>query len=175
LFPNYAVEKKTALTDIIATDAFTGTWQDSAPYAGDYALTIGNLPFGYIKSSLVAVTPGDQYDLTAYLRGQIDPDGSIGCWRVRATFLNASGSTLSVSDPAPGCDGAGISEDWQLKGGLVVVPTGAVSLRVDLYNTLSTGWVTFDSPSLRRASVSKYYYAGSARIAMRAGSMSSVN
>jgi len=163
------------LTDIIATDAFAGTWQDSAPYAGDYALTIGNLPYGYIKSSLVAVTPGDEYDLTVYLRGQIDPEGSIGCWRVRATFLDASGSTLSVSDPASGCDGAGISEDWQMKRGWVVVPSRAVSLRVDLYNTLSTGWVTFDSPLLKRASVRKYYYAGSARIAMRVGSGSGTN
>jgi len=57
----------------------------------------------------------------------------------------------------------------QHRSGTVTFPENATTVRVELFDYMTDGWVAVDDVSLMGATVTKYYYLGSQRVAMRQG------
>lgn len=96
----------------------------------------------------ILVTGGQSYDLSAYLRGQGDPDtGAYGTWAVRATFYNSAGSAVGTLDAASGTL-ASLTPSWTRQGGAIVAPATATTAVVELASMTGSGWVAFDSISM---------------------------
>jgi RHS repeat-associated protein len=130
------------------TSLYRSTWGTAAPHGGSYAYAISNHAYGYLQSANITVQPNVQYNLRAYVRGELDPEGSHGGgWIIRARFYNSSGSSIGYQNAASGGAGS-LNTTWQLKGGTVTAPATAAYARVELYNYLNTGWVAFDDVSL---------------------------
>ena len=71
------------------TSFYRSTWGTATPRSGDSAYALGNQLYGYLKSDHVPVSPGVEYDLSTYIRGEIDPDDDhYGGWLVSAHFYN---------------------------------------------------------------------------------------
>jgi RHS repeat-associated protein len=62
-----------------------------------------------------------------------------------------------------------LTTTWAQKSGAVTAISGATSMRIQLYNYLNNGWTAFDDVSVTggEVGVTKYYYAGSTRVAMQ--------
>ncbi|MCP4427600.1 MAG: hypothetical protein GY803_24215, partial [Chloroflexi bacterium] len=130
-----------------ATSFWRGTWGTGSPFTGSYAYTISNHAYGFLDSDLIAVTPGAQYDLHAWLRGKLDSDTTVMGWRVQALFYDATDVYLGPYNAASG-GSAEISTTWEQKGGPITVPSNATQIRIRLLNYMSSGWVAFDDVSL---------------------------
>ena len=127
-----------------ATSTWKGTWGIAAPRQGSYAFTISNQAYANIYSALITnIQPGQAYDVSAYVRGEMDSDDSAGCWYVRVEFFKADGSALPYTDAAVDCTSA-LSQTWQKVGQLVFVPQQAAKMRIDLISTFLSGWVAYD-------------------------------
>ncbi len=57
----------------------------------------------------------------------------------------------------------------QQRSGTVTLPGNATTVRVELFDYMTDGWVALDDVSLTGPTVTKYYYLGSQRVAMRQG------
>jgi hypothetical protein len=127
------------------TSFYRSNWGTAQGRTGN-GYVISNHAYGYLQSEAIAVTPGQQYDLYSYVRGEVDPDDSEGAWSIRAYFYQSDGSYLThvIVDA-----GSTLSTAWTREGGQATVPASAASLRVILYNYMTTGWVAFDDVSLR--------------------------
>ena len=51
----------------------------------------------------------------------------------------------------------------------MTLPENATTVRAELFDTMTDGWVALDDVSLTGPTVTKYYYLGSQRVAMRQG------
>jgi len=58
---------------------------------------------------------------------------------------------------------------WQQRSGTVTLPGTATTVRAELFDYMTDGWVAMDDVSLTGATVTKYYYLGSQRVARRQG------
>jgi len=129
-----------------ATGFVRSTWGIANQHWGSYGYAISNLAYGYVYSEPVAVTPGVSYDVSAWVRGELDPDESHETtWKVRAQFYNAQGGPLSYDDVA---EGLVVPSSWTLEGDATVAPANAASMVVRLYVLHGSGWVTFDDVSV---------------------------
>ena len=87
---------------------------------------------------------------------------------MRANFYDVYGVSLSYVNAASGGPGTLNDVTWQQKGNTVTAPANAVSMKVQLYNYMSTGWTAWDDVTVNGPgviSVKKYYYAGGTRVA----------
>ncbi|OQA16849.1 MAG: hypothetical protein BWY63_02607 [Chloroflexi bacterium ADurb.Bin360] len=65
--------------------------------------------------------------------------------------------------------GGSLTTAWQQRSGTVTLPGNATTVRAELFDYMTDGWVAVDDVSLTGATVTKYYYLGSQRVAMRQG------
>jgi hypothetical protein len=63
-----------------------------------YADTISNLAFGAIQSDAFIVSPNTQYDLYAWVRGELDPNDSAHTWQIRALYYDANNAYINYQD-----------------------------------------------------------------------------
>jgi RHS repeat-associated protein len=149
------------------TSIWRGTWGTGSKHSGSYAYVISNHAYGYLRSDPIAVSPNTEYDLYAWVRGELDPDDSQGAWIIRARFYDSSGSYISSQDAASGGPGT-LTTTWQEKGGTITTPANAATMRIRLYNYMNSGWVAYDDVRVvSQGQVTKYYYAAGQRVAMR--------
>jgi len=153
-------------TQFPGTSFFRGTGAIATPYSGSYALAISNHAYGALTSPALAITAGQAYEVTAYGRGMLDAEDSAGAVWLGIRYYNSSGGYLGYGT-AQLIDPSAITTSWQRFGGVVIPPSGATSMILDLESYYNSGWVTFDDVAV--GEVTKYYYAGSQRIAMRQG------
>ena len=74
-------------SDFPATSFYRSTWgTTAAPHGGSYAYAISNHTYGHLESSPINVFPSANYDLRAYVRGELDAEDSHGNWEIRAYF-----------------------------------------------------------------------------------------
>ena len=66
---------------------------------------------------------------------------------------------------------AELSTDWTQVTKTITSPLDAVTLKLELSGTQFSGWLAWDdaSVSLEEQVITKYYYAGSQRVAVRKG------
>jgi RHS repeat-associated protein len=167
-FPNYEEEVPmlfyssfetgsnwTATPYFPGSSLYRSTWGSAAPApgSGSYAYALSNHAYGVLQSDPIAVSANTQYDLYAWVRGELDPDDSTGQWIVRAHFYNSSGTLLSSQDPAAGSPGT-LTPTWQQQGGRITTPANTATLRISLYNYMNSGWVAYDDVSLKQVGTS---------------------
>jgi hypothetical protein len=59
------------------TAFFRNNWGTASPHGGSYAYVINNHAYGYINSSLMpSILPNQQYEVRAWLRGELDTEDS---------------------------------------------------------------------------------------------------
>ena len=136
-----------------ATSHERSTWGIADNYTGTYGRAITNAVYGYLESDSITVDHGHQYDVDAWVRGEIDPDDSRGpadeAWIVRVAFFNSTGGSLGWVNADVG-DPSEVSLTWAQKGGRVTAPTGptqaekAATAKVQLYFFNAQGWVNYD-------------------------------
>ena len=151
-----------------ATSIWRSGWGMATERTGQYGYAISNVGYGYKWTDPIPVTPGDELDVFAWMRGEIDPDDSAGSAGVRAYFYDSSGAYLSwagVSIYPGSLDGA-----WELGGKSVTVPSGASTVRLMLISHSNSGWVAFDDAYLSDVSSNTsttYYDVAGRRVAFR--------
>jgi hypothetical protein len=75
------------------------------------------------------VSGNTEYDLYAYVRGEIDAEDSHGKWIVRARFYDGSGGSLGYENAAAGAAGT-LDGTWQQQGGRITTPADAATVRI---------------------------------------------
>ena len=123
-----------------------------------YGYAISNLAYGILESASIAVTGNTNYNLFAYLRGELDTeDSESGGWIVRAMFYDANNTALpspnQYANAASGSAGS-LTTTWTQKGGQIKTPANAAFVRVRLYNYYNSGWAAFDDVSLVKVGTS---------------------
>ena len=65
--------------------------------------------------------------------------------------------------------GSGLSTSWTQVSSTLTSPLDAVTLKLELSGTQFSGWLAWDdaSVSLEEQVITKYYYAGGQRVAVR--------
>lgn len=124
----------------------TDWWQ---PNTGANNQVITNNMYGNLTSKQIPVSPNTQYELSGWVRGEIDDQQGEGGWIIRATYFNASGQQISYTDAAGGGETT-INTTWAQKSGQVTTPANAAFVKVYLYSYLTSGWVTFDDISFKK-------------------------
>ncbi len=147
-FENGGGWTESRVPEFAGTAIYSSNWGTAAPHSGGYAYSISNHAYGYLESDLITIRSNTQYDLYAYVRGELDiNDSEGGGWLIRAYFYDSSNNLISYVDAASG--GAGtLNPSWQYVGGRVTTPGTAAKLRIQLYDYLSSGWVAFDDVEL---------------------------
>jgi RHS repeat-associated protein len=169
--PNPGFETSGGWSEIVSPDwpgtsIWRGTWGTADQHSGEYAYAISNHAYGYLRSDAVAVRPNTEYDVYAWVRGELD-DESHSNWYVRVYFYDSGGAQISNQNVAWGGPGS-LNTTWQEKGGTITTPSNAATMRVMLLNHLNSGWVAFDDVRVvAHSQVTKYYYAAGQRVAMR--------
>jgi len=138
----------TASDEFPATSLRRGTGGTAAPHSGEYSLAISNHAHGRLTSAGVAVSPGAQYHVSAWVRGEIDPDDSRNGILIRTSFYAADGSYIGYQNAYSDSTGVTPTTTWQRVGGYVTTPTNAERLVVSLFNYNSSGWIAFDDVEL---------------------------
>jgi RHS repeat-associated protein len=128
------------------TSVWRGKSGTGSPHAGQYAYVISNHAYGYLRSDPVAVHAGLEYDLYAYVRGELD-SVSHGAWIIRAYFYDSAGAQINFVNADSGGPGT-VSTTWPQEGGRVTAPPGAATARIYLFSYMTDGWVAFDDVSL---------------------------
>ncbi len=77
------------------------------------------------------MTPGAQYDLYAWVSGELDADDSAGSWIIRAYYYDSNNAAISYQDAASGAAGT-LTTAWQQKGGRITAPANAAKVRIQL-------------------------------------------
>ena len=156
----------TAQSGFSSTTAFyRGGSGIAAPRTGTSAYAISNLANGMLVSEAMGVAPGTRYTVNTYLRGEIDNLGSAGDWQINACFYRID-NTLSECRVITG---SGLSTSWTQVSSTLTSPPDAVTLKLELSGTQFSGWLAWDdaSVSLEEQVITKYYYAGGQRVAVR--------
>jgi hypothetical protein len=126
------------------TSFWRGGWGMAAGRSG-LGYSISNQAYGCLYSDPVTVLPEADYDLRTWVRGEIDPDGSLSGWILRAHSYDADGNDLGHSDLAAGST---LTTTWTKQGGIFTTPAGTTTLRVFLYLHQASGWANFDDVAL---------------------------
>jgi hypothetical protein len=135
------------------TSFWRGGWGTGVPSAGTYAYTISNHVYAKLQSDPVTVDPSTEYDLTTWVRGELDDDDRLLGIKVRVAYYRADDSLIRAQDIYNDW-GVALSETWAQVGGRFTTPTvneQCDHLRVELWNFQSSGWVAFDDVELTRA------------------------
>ncbi|NJN53869.1 MAG: hypothetical protein HC804_03390 [Anaerolineae bacterium] len=98
---------------------------------------------------MITVTPNTNYDLYALVRGEIDGDGSIGYYQLRAYYYDSGGQYISYQTAVSRAEGT-LTPAWEEGGGQVTTPVNAATLRVYIYNYNSSGWTAVDNVRLSK-------------------------
>ena len=130
------------------TSFYRATWGTAAPRSGSYAYAISNQAYGYLLSDYINILPSTQYDLSAYVRGELDTEDSVGEWIIRAYFYDSSNNVIEYQNAASGGAGS-LTTSWQSEGGRVTTPANAAKLRIQLYDYMNSGWVAYDDIALK--------------------------
>ena len=151
-----------------ATSIWRSTWGMATERTGQYGYAISNVGYGYKWTDPISVTPGDELDVFAWMRGEIDPDDSAGSAGVRAYFYDSSGAYVTWAGEmnSPGS----LNGAWELSGKSVTVPAGAATVRMMLISYSNSGWAAFDDAYLSDVSTNTsttYYSVGGRRVAFR--------
>ncbi len=112
--------------------------------------------------------PGATYTLSAWVRGKLNAQASGGGWTLRLLAYDRQGA-FSSSYTVASDGGGSLTTAWQQRSGTVTLPGNAMTVRVELFDYMTDGWVAMDDVSLTGATVTKHYYLGSQRVAMRQG------
>ena len=112
--------------------------------------------------------PGATYTLSAWVRGELNAQASGYAWALRLLAYNRQGAFISSYTVASG-GGGSLTTAWQQRSGTVTLPGNATTVRVELFDYMTDGWVALDDVSLTGPTVTKYYTLGSQRVAMRQG------
>ncbi|MCP4421612.1 MAG: LamG domain-containing protein, partial [Chloroflexi bacterium] len=150
LVTNPSFEDGTGWTTKISS-AFPGTsfWRDTwgtsngRTETGATAYVISNHAYGILQTDNLPVTANAEYNLYAWVRGEIDDDESFSQWYLRVVFYDSANNNIGYKDADLGY-GDSINTIWQYRGGRVTAPAGAVTAKVFLINYLNSGWVAFD-------------------------------
>ncbi|MCP4898668.1 MAG: hypothetical protein GY906_16995 [bacterium] len=134
-----------------ATSMWRATWGPSSPHNGTHAFSISNQTYGYLHSDHISVAPNTAYDLSSWIRGEVDLDESTKGLAIRADFHNSAGDFLSHQNAHIDDGETIVTPAWQRVGGQITTPSEAATVRIRLYNHLASGWVAFDDVELRRA------------------------
>lgn len=129
------------------TSVWRGGSADATPRSGSYAGAISNLMRGALQSKWVGVTAGADYDVYAWMRGELAPAASEGFAGIRVYFQDAAGASLGfirVFEPYS----LPFSTTWQRLGGRFTVPAGGTKAQVWLWSRTTSGWVAFDDVEL---------------------------
>ena len=73
------------------TSFYRSSWGTAAPHSGSYAYVMSNHPYGRLLSEPVLVRPDTEYDLCAWMRGEINPEDGEGLWLIGAYFYDSDG------------------------------------------------------------------------------------
>jgi hypothetical protein len=120
-----------------------GTWAVAAPHSGTSAYAISNHAYGRVKSDLVTgISPGEPYDVSLWLKGELDTDDSQQGVKVRVHFLDARNAQISVADVYN--EISSLPTDWTKVEGQVTPPAGTAKIQVSLWFYMASGWVAFD-------------------------------
>jgi hypothetical protein len=131
-----------------ATSLWRGTWGTAAPHSGEYSLVVSNHAYGRLTSATISANPNAQYDLHAWVRGEIDPDDSRNGILIRASFYTSDGSYIGYENAYVDSTGVTPTTTWQRLGGRIITPSNAAKLVVSLFNYNSSGWIAFDDVEL---------------------------
>jgi hypothetical protein len=137
-----------AADEFPATSLWRGTWGTAAPHSGEYSLVVSNHAYGRLTSATIGVNPNAQYDLHAWVRGEIDPDDSRNGILIRASFYTSDGSYIGYENAYVDSTGVTPTTTWQRLGGRIITPSNAAKLVVSLFNYNSSGWIAFDDVEL---------------------------
>ena len=145
-------------SNFLLGDNLRSTWGTAAPHNGSYAYAISNHTYGYLDSGLIDIQPNMQYDLYAYVRGEIDGDDSAGSWIIRAYYCDSNGNYIGYYQDAASGGAGSLTNSWQYKGGRITTPANAAKLRIQLYDYMNSGWVAFDDIYLRKVEIYNLVY-----------------
>jgi RHS repeat-associated protein len=125
--------------------------------------------YGILVSNSLPVQAGTEYQVYAWVKGELDAEDSLGDWIMRAQFYDTNGSALSYISVDYGAL-SGLSTTWQQQGGRFTAPANAATMKIQLWNYMNSGWVAFDDVSVSaEVTTNRYYYLGGKRLAMRTG------
>jgi hypothetical protein len=128
--------------------AYVGSYYGRAQATSSAAFGVNGTTF-----STITVIPGEQYVLSAYVRGN-NTNRSV---QIRATW---TGATASSSTPVQ----IASNVDWQRISYPVTVPTGATALRMDLVVTATNGvtgnTLDYDGLMIERTATLEPYFDG---------------
>ena len=126
-------------------EGFPATSAGFYNWGGDGVYVTGNLADGYIESVDVNnIVPGTEYNLSAWVSGELDAADSQGGWALQISFYGPGDARLQTNVIASGEAGA-LSTDWtQYNGDPAKAPKDATRARVELVSSLTSGWVAFD-------------------------------
>ncbi len=137
---------ETTITGFASTWFYRSTWGTADQHSGEYGYVISNQMYGYLRSQEIAVSPGQYYDVNAYMRGLIDPEDSFGSVLVRAAFYTSGGAAVSNVDAATVSPGS-LTTTWQKSGGVVTKYYLAGGTRVAMRKGSAFYWLLSDHPS----------------------------
>jgi hypothetical protein len=102
------------------------------------------------------------------VRGELNAQASGYAWVLRLLAYDRQGALISSYTVASG-GGGSLTTAWQQRSGTVTLPGNATTVRAELFDYMTDGWVAVDDVSLTGPRVTKYYYLGGQRVAMRQG------
>ncbi len=155
------------------TSLWRGGWGTGTPRSGSYAFALSNHSYGTLQTDPIAVLPGATYTLSAWVRGKLNAQASGGGWTLKLLAYDRQGALISSYTVASGGGGSltitAMRHGLQQRSGTVTLPGNATTVRAELFDTMTDGWVAMDDVSITGPTVTKYYYLGSQRVAMRQG------
>ncbi len=124
-----------------ATSNYMVKGNEMTPYEGDASASISNLAWGEIFSPILGIQGGRSFNVNAYIKGEMDTDGSDGCFYIQVHFFQ--NEAYLETDNVVNCSNT-ISSSWQQYGGVAIAPGNANKLQVALWSVRNSGWVAFD-------------------------------
>jgi len=70
-----------------ATSNYMVKGNEMTPYEGDASASISNLAWGEIFSPILGIQGGRSFNVNAYIKGEMDTDGSDGCFYIQVHFF----------------------------------------------------------------------------------------
>ncbi|MCG2783910.1 MAG: hypothetical protein L6461_02280 [Anaerolineae bacterium] len=137
----------TANQGMPATWLWRSTWGEASPRSGSYGYAITNMVYGDLSSKLIPVTSGSQYDISTWIRGEIQGGGG---FIVRVEAYNNNGQYMFYTDLAGSWQGIILTPAWQQLLRQYTAPAGAAYIRVRLFNHRASGWAAFDDLSVKK-------------------------
>jgi hypothetical protein len=122
------------------------TWGIAEPRTGTYAYAMSNLAFGRWASPNIQVESGEEYTLSAWVRGVQDTDEDMHGAMIKVLFKNASGVALSSVNTSTFF--GTLPSDWTQVSGGFTTPSDCTQIEIRLIFMMGSGWVAFDDVSV---------------------------